>query len=222
MIITKLYDNFIPMGKLVLIRHGESEWNKKGLWTGWQNVPLSEKGKEEAKNAAIALKDIEFHFTFCSDLIRASETLEIIKRELNITSLPTVRHEALKERNYGQFTGKSKWRIQKKLGLEKFKKIRRGWNEPIENGETLKDVFLRVLPYFKRSIFPYLTKDKNVLLVAHGNSIRALIKHLENISDRGIETIEIKTGEVLLYEIDTQGRILDREKRLVNKDSGKQ
>ncbi len=210
------------MGKLVLIRHGESEWNKKGWWTGWRNVPLSEKGKLEAKNAAVALKDIEFHFTYTSDLVRASETLEIIKRELNITYLPTVSHKALKERDYGLLTGKSKWQILKKVGEEKFKKIRRGWEETIEGGETLRDVFNRVIPYYNQYIYPSLSSGKNVLLVAHGNSIRALIKHLESITNRGIEEVEIKTGEVIVYEIDQSGKIVKTEKRLINSNTGKQ
>ncbi len=210
------------MGKLVLIRHGESDWNKKGWWTGWRNVPLSEKGKLEAKNAAFALKDIEFHFTFTSDLVRASETLEIIKGELNITHLPTVRHKALKERDYGLLTGKSKWQILKKVGEEKFKKIRRGWEETIEGGETLRDVFNRVIPYYNQYIYPSLSSGKNVLLVAHGNSIRALIKHLESITNRGIEEVEIKTGEVIVYEIDQSGKIVKTEKRLINSNTGKQ
>lgn len=210
------------MGKLVMVRHGESIWNKKGWWTGWHDVPLSPKGKQEAKTAALTLHDIEFHHTFTSDLIRASETLEIIKRELKITDLPTIKHPALKERNYGDFAGKSKWQIQKKVGEEKFKKIRRGWDEPIEKGETLKDVFNRVIPYFNQYIFPNLSFDKNVLLVAHGNSIRALIKHLDDVSNEGIEEVEIKTGEVLLYGIDEWGKVTNREKRLVNKSYGKQ
>lgn len=220
--IQSVYDNFILMGKLVLIRHGESVWNKKGLWTGWHDIPLTEKGKAEARTAAKTLKDIEFHYTFTSDLVRASETLEIIKSELKITGLPTIKHSALKERNYGQLAGKSKWEIQKKIGQEKFKKIRRGWNEIIDNGETLKDVFLRVLPYYNENILPPVISGKNVLIVAHGNSIRALVKHLDNLSDKGIEEIEIKTGEVLLYVIDSRGRIMSREKRLVNKNTGKQ
>ncbi|OGG26880.1 hypothetical protein A2960_01840 [Candidatus Gottesmanbacteria bacterium RIFCSPLOWO2_01_FULL_39_12b] len=210
------------MGKLVLIRHGESVWNKKGWWTGWHDVPLSEKGKTEAKTAAATLKGMVFHHTFTSDLVRAWETLEIIKRELKITDLPTVRHPALKERNYGHYAGKSKWQIQKKLGEKEFNRIRRGWNTPIKNGETLMNVFERVKPYFDENIYPHLRLGKNVLLVAHGNSIRALIKHLEGVSDRDIEEVEIKTGEVLLYDLDQWGRVISSEKRFTNQKAGKQ
>lgn len=210
------------MGRIVLIRHGSSVWNEKGLWTGWHDIPLSAKGKEEARMAAYAIKDIEFHISFTSDLSRAFQTLEIIKKELNLANLPITKHSALKERHYGEFAGISKWRVKKKVGEEKFKKLRRGWNSPIKGGETLKDVFARVVPYFKESINPHLSKGKNVLVVAHGNSIRAIIKHLEGLSNVKIEEVEIRTGEVLLYEIDRFGKIKSFEKRLVNKDIGKQ
>lgn len=201
------------MSKLVLVRHGESEWNKKGLWTGWQDIPLTKKGKKEARKAGLALLDIQFHISFSSDLTRAFETLTIIKETLQIVDIPTIKHHTLKERHYGEFTGKSKREIQKKVGAEKFKRIRRGWNEPITGGETLKDVFSRVVPYFQESILPHITTGKNILLVAHGNTIRALIKHIEGISDDGIMEVELATGEVILYDIDTTGKMVHKEKR---------
>lgn len=210
------------MGKLVLIRHGESVWNKKGLWTGWHDVPLSKKGRQEAKDAALAINNIDFHLTFASDLTRTIETLEIIKKELNLSHIPTTKHASLKERHYGVYAGKSKWQIQKRVGDEKFKKLRRGWNEPIEGGETLKDVYDRVISYYQKSIAPHLHNKKNVLLVAHGNSIRALIKHLEGVSHEDIEEIEIKTGEVLLYEVNSEGKIITKVKRKVNLSPSKQ
>ena len=201
------------MSKIALVRHGQSVWNLKNLWTGWRDVTLTKKGKEEAKSAAQYLKDIDFDHFFTSDLIRAAETLKIIKAELRSSSSPTVSHPALKERHYGEFTGKNKWEIQEKVGIDHFRKLRRGWDTPIKDGETLKDVFARVVPYFQDSIMPNLKKGRNVLLVAHGNTIRALIKHFENISNEGIETIELTTGEVIIYEFDTKGKIINKVAR---------
>ena len=201
------------MSKIALVRHGQSEWNQKGFWTGWQDSPLSKKGEEEAKKAATILKDISFHLTFSSDLKRAYDTLEIIKKELKIQITPTISHQALKERHYGEYTGKNKWEIQKKVGEKRFKEIRRGWNYPIKDGETLKDVYDRVVPYFLKTILPHLTAGKDILIVAHGNSIMALIKHLERISDVDISEIELKTGEVIIYDIDLKGKIVKKERR---------
>ena len=151
--------------------------------------------------------------TFSSDLKRAYDTLEIIKKELKIQITPTISHQALKERHYGEYTGKNKWEIQKKVGEKRFKEIRRGWNYPIKDGETLKDVYDRVVPYFLKTILPHLTAGKDILIVAHGNSIRALIKHLERISDVDISEIELKTGEVIIYDIDLKGKIVKKERR---------
>ncbi|OGF99938.1 hypothetical protein A3D78_01575 [Candidatus Gottesmanbacteria bacterium RIFCSPHIGHO2_02_FULL_39_14] len=201
------------MAKIVLIRHGESEWNKIGLWTGWKDISLSRKGHREAKAAAKVVKDIFFHLSFSSDLERSWRTLEIILTELKLENIPVIKHHALKERHYGEFTGKNKWQIKKKVGAEKFKNIRRGWDEPIKDGETLKDVYDRVIPYYQESILPHLRSGKNVLLVAHGNSIRALIKHLEGISDSRITEVELATGEVILYDIDKQGKVKSSQKR---------
>lgn len=209
-------------GYLVLVRHGESVWNQKGLWTGWEDVELSEKGREEAKQTAKALSDIPVDAAFSSDLKRARETLSIIISELQIPGIPTEIFEAFKERNYGILTGKSKWEIKKEVGEEKFKKIRRGWNEPIEGGESLKDVSERVLPAFIGKVLPMVINGKNTLLVAHGNTHRAIIKHLEKISDTGIEDVEIATGEAFVYRLNPEGQVILKEKRAVNKSRGKQ
>ena len=209
-------------GHLVLVRHGESVWNEKGIWTGWQDIPLTEKGRYEAKLAAKAVFDIEFDLLVTSDLKRAFETLEIIKEELKIFHLPTVKHEAYKERHYGIFTGKSKWEIKRDLGEEKFKRIRRGWDEAIPEGETLKDVYDRTIPHFLNNIFPKLLEGENVLIVAHGNTHRAIIKHLENLSAVEISEIEMATGEVIVYQIGKRGQLIKKEKRLINKNKGKQ
>ena len=206
------------MSKIALVRHGESEWNKIGLWTGWKDVPLTKDGKKEALLAARLLKDLVFHNLFTSDLSRAIDTLRIIKNELKLDKLPATSHKALKERNYGVYTGMHKWNIKKELGEIKFKNLRRGWNVPIEDGETLKDVFERVVPYYQKNIQPLLISGKNILLVAHGNSIRALVKYFEAISDEGIAEIEFETGEVLIYEIDGKGSMIKKERKKSEKN----
>lgn len=208
--------------KLVLIRHGESEWNARGIWCGWTDIALSKKGILEAKQAATAIKDFNFDIAFTSDLIRASDTLKIIKSELNLLNLPTIVEPAFKERHYGIYAGKNKWEIKERIGEEAFKKLRRGWDVPIPQGESLKDVYQRVIPKFQETILPEIKKGLNILFVAHGNSNRALMKHLENISDELISGVEIATGEVLIYKLNKKSKVISKEKRAVNKVKGKQ
>ena len=199
------------MATLVLVRHGESEWNAKGIWTGWTDIPLSEKGREEAKTAATALKDIQIDLAYTSILSRAKETLEIIKQILGLPDLVTIESPALNERDYGEYTGKNKWEIEKQIGEENFQKLRRGWYYPVENGETLKDVYERVVPYYQQEILPNLELGKHILISAHGNSLRALVKYLDNISDEDIANLEIATGEAEIYEINSSGKVISKE-----------
>ena len=201
------------MSKLALVRHGESEWNAKGLWTGWIDIGLSAKGRDEAKGAAMKLNDISFHHGFASDLKRAWETLEVIKDTLNLGNLPTSQHPEFKERHYGIYTGRNKWQVKKTLGDKKFKQLRRGWDFPIPQGESLKDVYKRVVAGYKKHIFPEIKNNRNLLLSAHGNSIRALMKHLEKIDDDKITEIELETAEIILYTISPSGKIINKEKR---------
>lgn len=198
------------MTYLALVRHGESVWNAKGLWTGLIDVSLSEKGKKEAILAAKALKDIKFDIGFTSVLKRSKETIDEIKNVVG-KNFPIFEDPALNERDYGQMTGKNKWEIKEKLGEMEFIKIRRAWNYPIKGGETLKDVYSRVVPYYLKQILPQLKLGKNVLVVAHGNSLRALVKYLEEIPDDKIEKLEIATGEIYLYQIDEKGSIISKE-----------
>lgn len=199
------------MANLILIRHGESEWNKKGLWTGLTDIGLSEKGKQEARLAGEKLKKFPVDIGYTSILLRAKQTLNEVKNILNLPNLPTVENKALNERDYGMYTGKNKWEIQKEVGNEQFQKIRRGWSFPIENGESLKDVYNRVIPYYESEISPKLKDGKNVLISAHGNSLRALVKYLENLSDDVVENLEIATGEVYIYSLDAQGNIVSKD-----------
>ena len=195
------------MADLILVRHGESEWNKKDLWTGLADVSLSENGKKEARRVAFELSNLKIDIAYTSVLKRAKETLDIIKKVLNLHDLPETESKALNERDYGEFTGKNKWEIENVYGEETFKKIRRGWNYPIKAGETLKDVYNRVVPCYKQEILPKLKNGKNVLIVAHGNSLRALIKYLGSISDDDISNIELKTGEIYTYHVGRDGKV---------------
>ena len=189
------------MAYLILVRHGESVWNKKGIWTGLTDISLSKEGLEESRQAASQLRSKKIDIAYTSVLKRAKETLDIIKKTLNIPNLPVVEDKALNERDYGIYTGKNKWEIEKEYGEKKFFQIRRGWDMPIPKGETLKDVYNRVVPYYQKEILPKLKEGKNVLIVAHGNSMRALIKYLKNISDEDIGNVELKTGEIARFNL---------------------
>ena len=201
------------MPYLALTRHGQSEYNAAGLWTGLTDIELNDAGIAEAKVAAEALKDLKFDTAFTSDLKRAQETLNLILGELGQTGIPITRSPALNERDYGDLTGKNKWQGRDEYGEEQFLKWRRSWDYPVPGGETLKDVHARVVPYYEQHILPELRAGKNVIVVAHGNSLRALVKHLENISDEEIPSLEIGTAEIYLYDIDPSGRIASKEIR---------
>ena len=204
------------MAYLVLVRHGKSEWNLLGKWTGYTDIGLVQQGIEEAQQAAEAIKDIPLDCAFISDLKRAQETFVEICRVLDIPAMKQVIDPALKERHYGIYTGKNKWEVQKEIGEEAFQKLRRGWDVPIPEGETLKDVHARVVPYYEKHIKPLLLEGKNLLVVAHGNSLRALVKHLEDIPEDKISELEIGTGEVYCYEFDKEGKIIDKTIRAAN------
>ncbi len=202
------------MAYLILVRHGESVWNKQDLWTGLTDVSLSEKGKEESQKAGELIKSDLIGFkideAYSSPLKRSTETFDEIVRVLGY-QVPLTVNKALNERDYGQLTGKNKWELKKEYGEEKFQKIRRAWDYEIPGGETLKDVYNRVVPYYENEILPKLKNGKNILIVAHGNSLRALVKFLENISDENIASLEIPTGGVYIYQIDNEGKIISKE-----------
>lgn len=204
------------MSKLVLIRHGQSEWNAKGLWTGWNDPDLNEKGRIEAQNAGNKVLDIHFDKAYTSDLKRAKQTLNEILKIIKIKNLPVVEAPELKERNYGDLAGKNKWKVKEQYGEEQFMKWRRSWDYPIPNGESLKQVYERVIPYFEKTILVELKAGKNILISAHGNSLRALVKKIESIADQEISKLEIGTGEVYIYEFDKDGKMIFKEIRSVN------
>ena len=205
------------MAYLVLVRHGKSEWNKLGLWTGKTDVSLAEEGLVEARAAGTAIKDIPIQSVHVSTLKRAHETFVEIHDALGLDLEPK-RHAALNERDYGIYTGKNKWHVKEEVGEEAFQKMRRGWDVPIPGGETMKDVHDRVVPYYEARVLPEILAGENVLIVAHGNSLRALVKHLEHISDEKLSELEIGTGEVYCYRFDAKGNILGKEIRAANPD----
>ena len=207
------------MAYLVLIRHTESVWNEKGLWTGWTDVDLDPKGIDEARKTAGFLRDMHFDQAFSSDLIRAQETLTEIKNTLHMDDLPIIIAPELKEKNYGDYAGKNKWDVEKEVGEEEFQKIRRSWDYALPHGESLKDVYHRVVPYYNRHILPLLEEGKNVLVVFHGNSMRALVKYLDHVSDEEIPHVEIATGEIYVYTIDRDGNVIHKEKRASRKNT---
>jgi len=209
------------MSYLVLVRHGLSEYNQKGLWAGWDNPPLTPEGHEQAQKTGEELKGIRFDYSYTSLLKRAQDTLTDIIQVLGQDELPIQKDIALNERNYGDFTAKNKWEVKEQLGEEEFQKLRRSWDYPIPNGESLKQVYSRVIPYYNAEIEPKLKEGKNILVSASGNSLRALVKHLENIPDGEISSLEIGTGEAYVYEIDENGKVLNKEIRGKNPLAGK-
>lgn len=201
------------MAYLVLVRHGESEWNAKSLWTGWTDVDLTEKGRDQARNTSSLIKDIKFDICFTSVLKRAKQTWLEIGKQIKATDIIISEDKALNERDYGDLTGKNKWKIKEEYGEELFQKWRRSWDVRPPNGESLKDVSERVVPYYRTKIFPELEKGRNVIVVAHGNSLRALIKHLEGITDSEIASVEIGLSEPWVYGIDKEGMVVSKSIR---------
>lgn len=210
------------MNKLVIIRHGESIWNKENIFTGWIDVPLSEKGIEQAKKAGSILKEKGFSFDlgFTSVLQRAYNTLDLILKEMN-TSLPIERSWRLNERHYGALQGLNKDEMREKFGKEQVELWRRSYDikppaekekrifkyEEIREGEvppteSLRDTEERLLPYWNEKIIPAITEGKKIIISAHGNSIRAMIRNIEGLSGEEISKIEIPIGIPLVYELD--------------------
>jgi 2,3-bisphosphoglycerate-dependent phosphoglycerate mutase len=203
-------------GMLLLVRHAESEWNVLGKWTGRTDVHLTEKGQREAALLGEIIKDIEVHHAYTSEQIRTVETLAYMLERADKTQTPHVRSMHLNERDYGDYTGLNKWEVMEQLGEDVFTKIRRSWDYPIPNGETLQMVHARAVPFYKECILPRLLHGENILIVSHGNTIRALIKYLEDITDEQIAEVEMPFGHILLYRVMTNGRHGSKETRKIN------
>jgi len=194
---------------LVLVRHGESEWNKLNLFTGWRDVDLSERGIEEARKAGQILKaeGLRFDIAFTSALKRAQQTLDIILEELGQTDIPVERDQALNERDYGDLAGLNKDDARERWGAEQVHIWRRSFDTAPPGGESLKDTAERVLPYYEATILPYLKEGKRVIVSAHGNSLRALIMELDGLSQEEITELNLATGVPILYNFNPDGTV---------------
>ena len=186
---------------LVLVRHGQSEWNEKNLFTGWKDPELTQKGAQEARNAGRELLGQEYVFDvmYTSALRRAQETGRIILEEMGLTDIVTVRDQRLNERDYGDLSGLNKDDARERWGEDQVHVWRRSYDTPPPGGESLKDTANRVLPYFEEVILPNLVAGKNILVAAHGNSLRALIMRIESISPLEIVKLEIETGKPICF-----------------------
>ena len=189
------------MPKLILLRHLESQWNKENRFTGWTDVPLSKEGRENAKEVAKKLSVFKIDKVYTSPLIRNRETVSLILRELGEKDLPIVTDKALDERDYGKLTGSNKDEVKKQYGEEQVRLWRRSWEQAPPGGESLKDVYNRTIPFYKETIEKDLEEGKNILVVASHNSLRALVKYLENISNEDIINLEIPTASIKEYEV---------------------
>ena len=198
------------MNKLILLRHGQSQWNLENKFTGWKNVPLTEKGEMEAKKAGELIKKNKIHidFIFSSVLERANKTAEIAIKEANLQNLINnnklimIKHEDLNERDYGDLVGLNKEETANKFGKEQVQIWRRSYDTPPPNGESLKDVVERVSPYFKKNIKPLLVQNNNILIAAHGNSLRAMMIELGMYKPEEISSIELPTGSPLCINLE--------------------
>lgn len=203
------------VGKLIIARHHESEWNKLGQWTGLRDRHLTEYGFQKSTQMGILLKDTPIDRAFASMKVRSIESLSCMLEALGRFRVPTVHSDALNERDYGDYTGKNKWDMQELIGEEAWNRLRREWDYHVPNGETLKQVYERVIPFFQESVLPILVSGKNVLIVAHGNSLRALVKYVENISDEGIAQVEVPFGTIIIYSLNDEGHMVGKESRHV-------
>ena len=197
---------------LVLVRHGQSEWNAKNLFTGWKDPGLTDQGVAEAKNAGrlILEQNIRFDFMYTSMLSRAQKTGDIILGVLNHKEVLIVKNKALNERDYGSLAGLNKNDARKQWGEEQVHIWRRSFDIPPPDGESLKDTADRVLPYFETEIMPKVISGSSILIAAHGNSLRALIMKLDSISSEDIVKLEIPTGAPIQYEFTSDGIVVKK------------
>lgn len=219
--------------QLILFRHGDSRWNNANRFTGWVDIPLSEQGIYECLISSERLEGLRLDVAFCSQLIRAQQSLFIVLSKQDYTGvfmhpksntnarfhhkyfkhdeIPIIASDKLNERYYGDLQGMDKDDARAKFGEEQVFNWRRGWNAVPPNGESLKDTYERVVPYFEHEILPHVKKKKNVIVSAHGNSLRAIIKHIEGISDNNIPNLHFPTGQIVIYGY-TNGKLTRRDK----------
>ena len=198
---------------LLLVRHGQSEWNEKNLFTGWEDPGLTKQGSDEAKNAGLLIKELklEFNSLFTSALIRAQITGKIILKNISQENINIIKNKALNERFYGDLQGLNKDECREKWGKKQVQIWRRSYDIGPPGGESLKETGERVLPYFLSEIYPSILKGENIIVSAHGNSLRSLIKHLDNLSSDEIVKLEIPTGAPIHYLFDNNGSVISKK-----------
>jgi 2,3-bisphosphoglycerate-dependent phosphoglycerate mutase len=197
---------------LVLVRHGQSEWNLKNLFTGWRDVDLTEKGIEEARAAGRRLQaqGLRFDVAFTSALVRARRSLDLVLEEMGQTGITVLKDQALNERDYGDLSGLDKNDARKKWGEEQVRIWRRSYDVAPPGGESLKDTAARVLPYYIQDVLPRVLRGDNVIVAAHGNSLRALVMVLERLSPQEIVAREIATGVPLIYRLNADSTVAEK------------
>ena len=201
------------MSRLVLVRHGQSEWNEKNLFTGWRDPDITAQGVDEARRARAALKaaGMVFDLGFTSLLQRAQKTCALLLEQQGQTDLPVTRHEELNERDYGDLSGLNKDDARKKWGEDQVHIWRRSFDIPPPGGESLKDTAERVLPFFNLEVMPLIKDGKDILIAAHGNSLRALVMQLDGLSAAQIINVNIGTGEPYCYAMNADGSVADKQ-----------
>ncbi len=199
--------------RLILVRHGQSEWNLKNLFTGWRDPGLSELGIEEARQAGKQLegRGYEIRICFTSALKRAHQTLDLMLEEMGIVNMTIVRNQALNERDYGDLCGLNKDDARKKFGEEQVHQWRRSYDVAPPGGESLKMTAERVLPYYEAVIAPVVIEGGNILVSAHGNSLRALVMKLDELSEAEVVKLEIATGVPIIYDLTAEGTVANKE-----------
>jgi len=197
---------------LVLVRHGQSDWNLKNLFTGWRDVDLTEQGVKEAREAGRKLKaqGLKFDIAFTSALKRAQRTLDLMLAELGQTNIPVIKNQALNERDYGDLVGLNKDDARKKWGEEQVLKWRRSYDIAPPGGESLKDTLARALPYYVTEILPHVMRSERVLVSAHGNSLRALVMVLDKHTPESIIKLNLDTGVPMIYRLKADSTVASR------------
>lgn len=204
--------------RLVLVRHGESVWNREDRFTGWTDVGLTERGRRQAAAVGRRLRTIPFRKAFCSDMKRAWESLEIILETAEQIAVPIERSVDLNERNYGELQGLVKRETAARFGARKVRLWRRSWAVAPPGGESLKDAATRMVPYFRARVLPVAKPGTNVLLVAHGNTLRAIAMELERLTPKQVEQLDFGTGAALAYEIDPFGAVISHRMLMAGMD----
>lgn len=201
------------MPTLALVRHGQSQWNLENRFTGWVDVPLTERGRNEATRAGELLREVglRFDLAFTSDLSRAQETLRIMLEVLGQSGIPIERDKALNERHYGSLQGLNKAETAEKYGAEQVHIWRRSYDVPPPDGESLQDTAARTLPYLEKRILPEVRAGRNVIVAAHGNSLRSIVMQLDGLTREEVLELNLDTGVPLVYELDDKGRVQSKK-----------